>query len=237
MYKGKTILAIVTARGGSKGLPGKNIKEMNGKPLIAHTLDSIGKSQYLDDFYISTDSEKIAETCENYGYCVPELRPSELALDTTPSVDVLLYSIEKLEALGKKYDYFILLEPTSPLRRIDDIDNMIKLAVDHPNANGVISVGQVHLENPAILKVMDEHGYIRPFLSNRQEIYQRQQEEPVFFPYGVGYLIRTDVFKKEKGIYVDNMLPYLIERWQNYEIDDFYDFICVETVQREQMKG
>lgn len=237
MYNGRKILAIVTARGGSKGLPGKNIKEMNGKPLITYTLDSIGSSRYLDSYYISTDSEAIADVCEKYGYSVPELRPPELAKDSTPSVDVLLYTIEKLENDGERYDYFVLLEPTSPLRKKDDIDKMIQMAVDHPEANGSISIGKVHLENPAVLKLINERGYIRPFTSDAKDVYQRQQEEPAFFPYGVGYLIKTEVFKQCKGIYVDNMLPYMIERWQNYEIDDYYDFLCVEAIQREQMKG
>ncbi len=101
MNKDKRILAIVTARGGSKGLPRKNILELNGKPLIAYTIEQIKKSSYIDRAFISTDSREIADVCENYGIPVPELRPEELAQDTSSSMDVLLYTIDLLEKKEK----------------------------------------------------------------------------------------------------------------------------------------
>ncbi len=232
MYKGKKILAIVTARGGSKGLPGKNIKIMNGKPLIAWTLECAKKSKFLDYIFVSTDSQKIADVSEKCGVKVPELRPEYLAQDETSSMDVLEYTINRLENQGRVFDYMILLEPTSPLRKDDDIDKMIELAIDNPESDGVISVGQVHQEHPSIIKKINEDGYIKPYVDDLAPAYQRQQEDEAYFPYGVGYLVRILNFKKSHTIYMDRMRPYLIERWQNYEVDDIYDFMCIETIMK-----
>lgn len=235
MYQNKKILAIVTARGGSKGLPGKNIKKLNGKPLIAWTIDSIKNSEYLDEAYISTDSQEIANVCDTYGISVPKLRPEELAKDDTSSMDVLEYVIKELERKNKLFDYFILLEPTSPLRKSNDIDRMIKLAIDNPEADGVISLGRVHQEHPSIIKKVNEVGYIEPYVDGLETVYQRQMEDRAYFPYGVGYMVKTKRFIEEHTIYMDKILPYYIERWQNYEVDDIYDFLCIATIMKVEM--
>lgn len=230
MYKDKRVLAVVTARGGSKGLPKKNILKLNEKPLIAYTVEQIKKSMFLDKAFVSTDSQEIADVCIEYGIDVPELRPSELAQDSSSSMDVLSYTIDLLEKKGESFDYLILLEPTSPLRKDDDIDNMIKIAVDNPEADGVISLGRVHLEHPTIDKRVSQLGYIVPYIENAPLYYQRQKEDAAYFPYGVGYLVKVERFKETHTIYMDKMLPFFIERWQNYEIDDIYDFKLIETI-------
>lgn len=230
MLNGKRTLALVPARGGSKGLPGKNIKPLRGKPLICWTIDSVRKSQYIDELFISTDSEKIAEVCKHYSVEVPFLRPSELAQDDTSSVDVMLYTLDLLESKGKAFDYLLLLEPTSPLRDDEDLDNIIRLAVEHPESGGVISVGQVHTEHPMLIKKIGSNGFLCSYLENNKQLFQRQQEDEALFPYGVGYLVKVDRFRQSKTVYMDNMVPYLIQRWQNFEIDDMYDFVCIESI-------
>lgn len=237
MIDGKRILAVVPARGGSKGLPEKNIKPLQGKPLICWTLDSARRSRYIDKVFVSTDSSKIADICKKYGVDVPTLRPAELAEDYTPSADVMIYTLDLLEELGETYDYLLLLEPTSPLRDDDDLDNIIKLAADHPEADGVISVGQVHTEHPLIVKKIGQNGYLCPYLGEKNDIFQRQQEDEALFPYGVGYLVRTDKFRQSKTVYMDCMVPYSIQRWQNYEIDDIYDFICIDAIMKWRKSG
>jgi CMP-N-acetylneuraminic acid synthetase len=235
MYKEKKILVVVTARGGSKGLPGKNIKYLNGKPLIAWTIKQIKDSDYIDHVVISTDSKEIAKVSENYGIKVPELRPDYLATDSASSMDVLEYTINRENEEGRDYDYVMLLEPTSPLRKKDDLDNMISLACNNTDRDGVISVGRVHLEHPMIVKKISEEGCIVPYNVEVVPTYQRQLHDEALFPYGVGYLIKTSIFMKKHTIYTDNVLPYYIERWQNYEIDDIYDFMCIETIMRMEM--
>lgn len=236
MYQGKSILAVVTARGGSKGLPGKNIKILKGKPLIAWTIEQIKKSKLIDETFISTDSLEIANVCETLGITVPELRPAELAEDTTSSMDVLIYTLKLFEAKNKIFDYLLLLEPTSPLRKENDIDNIIKIACDNPEADGVVSLGRVHMEHPGIVKRIGEGGFIEPYMKHGPTFYQRQLEDEAYFPYGVGYLVRVDKFKRAKTIYMEKMLPYIIERWQNYEVDDIYDFCCIEAVMRMEKR-
>lgn len=230
LYKGKKVLAVITARGGSKGLPGKNIKSLNGMPLIAWTIKQVQDSKCIDKLAVSTDSREIAEVCEKYGAKIPELRPDYLATDEASSMDVLEYVLDKEEKYGNAYDYIILLEPTSPLRKKSDLDNIIKLAVDNPEKDGVVSVGRVQLEHPMIVKKISETGVVVPYITEMKEAYQRQQHDEALFPYGVGYLIKTSIFRKEHKIYTSNILPYYIERWQNYEIDDIYDFKCIETI-------
>lgn len=232
MYKQYSFLGIVTARGGSKGLPGKNIKNLNGKPLIEWTLKQVENSKYIDEVFVSTDSEEIAEVSRQCGFDVPCLRPAYLAEDTTASVDVLLYTIQLLEEQGKVFDYILLLQPTSPLRKRNDIDEMIKMAGDHPERNGVISVGEIGEDHPAIAKKISASGNVIPYMETEEKGYQRQQFKKAYFPYGVGFLIKVCKLKECHNIYTDHMLPYYIERWQKYEIDDIYDFICVESIMK-----
>lgn len=229
MYNGKTILAIVLARGGSKGLPRKNIKYMNGKPLIGWTLKRIKESQFIDDVCISTDDEEIAGVCEACGFPISELRPARLAKDETTSYEVIGYIFD-CYGKEKEFDYFILLEPTSPLRKKDDIDNIIKMGIDRAEADGVISVGEVHTEHPSLLKRIDSNDYVQKLYESEKIFPRRQQHKTVYFPYGVGYLMKRDIFLKKRTLYTNHMIPYIIERWQNYEIDDIYDFICIEAI-------
>ena len=126
MYKNKKILAIIPARGGSKGLPNKNIKLMNNIPLIGWTIKAAKNTNYFDDIFVSTDSKKISVIAENFGISVPNLRPAYLAKDSTSSVDVVLHVLNELGSKGKNYDYVALLEPTSPLRRKNDLTFAIK---------------------------------------------------------------------------------------------------------------
>lgn len=237
MYKNKKILAIIPARGGSKGLPNKNIKEMNGKPLIYWTIKRAQDSKLLDKIYVSTDSPQIATICQDIcNQCVEELRPDELAQDTSSSADVIKYTINLLQQKGEEYDYMLLLEPTSPLRKKDDIDVVIQLACDNPERDGVISLGEVHMEHPSAVKIIGENGNIVPLLNSNKTIYQRQQMKQVYFPYGVAYLIKTEAFLNNMSVYTDNIIPYFIERWQAYEVDDIYDFMCIETIMKNREK-
>lgn len=235
MYKNKTILSIVPARGGSKGLPGKNIKKLNGKPLICWTIDQARKSKYLDEIYISTDSSEIANICNEWsGFAVEDLRPNYLAQDNTSSADVVRYTLDTLEKRGKVFDYILLLEPTSPLRKDDDIDNIIELACNNSESDGVISVGEIHMEHPIAAKAIDKYGRIRPYMKISNTIHQRQQMDKAYFPYGVAYIIKTKVFYDTMSFYSSNICPFVIERWQCYEVDDIYDFICIESIMKNR---
>lgn len=237
MYNDKKILAIIPARGGSKGLPQKNIKLLNGKSLIAWTIEHAKASKYIDEICVSTDYKEIADVAEQFGVKVPELRPAKLAEDTTSSMDVVDYILESYDSKGLEFDILILLEPTSPLRKIVDIDNAIELLMQNYSADGVVSVGAIQTEHPMIVKKVNEDGKLEPYIEDVKKIFQRQQADKAYFPYGVIYMIKTDIFKQKKMFHTENVIPYFIERWQNYEIDDICDFICIENILKAKNEG
>lgn len=233
MYKGKKILAIIPARGGSKGLPGKNIRPLLGKPLIGWSIEQAQQSKYIDEIFVSTDSQEIADVAESFGVKVPYLRPKELASDSAPSSGFVIHTITNFRNNGYKFDYILLLEPTSPSRKQDDIDTAIKLAVENPSKDGVVSLGEVHMEHPIIDKKISEDGSIEPYIE-AHKVTQRQQLDKAYFPYGIIYLVKTDVFLEKKEFYGKNSIPMFLERWQCYEVDDIYDFIAIESILKYQ---
>ena len=123
VYKNKKILGVITARGGSKGIPRKNIKELNGKPLIAYTIESAKDSNYLTRCIVSTDDEELLKSTKQHSADVPFIRPAELAQDKSTSMEVVQHALKWLkENNGEEYDYLMILQPTSPLRTSEDID-------------------------------------------------------------------------------------------------------------------
>lgn len=231
MYKNKAILCIIPARGGSKGLPGKNIMEIAGKPLIGWTIEQALACKYIDTVIVSTDDDEIAEISKSFGAEVPFKRPEELARDGSPTMDTVFHAIDYFENNARFFDILVLLEPTSPLRKRNDLDDAIESLVDsEANADSIVSVGEVHLENPHITKMI-VNGYVTPLIESKTEaIFQRQQLPKIYFPYGVIYAGKVSELKEEKTFYQKRTIPYFIERWQNYEIDDIFDSICVEAI-------
>ncbi len=221
------ILAIIPARGGSKRLPGKNIKSLLGKPLIAWTIEQTKKSLLINTVIVNTDSPQIAKVSKLYGADTPFVRPARLATDTAASADMVLHTLKFYADHGVSFDIVVLLEPTSPLRADDDIDKALaSLIKNFATMDGLVSVGAVHLEKPDILKKVD-HGIVAP-------LFKKSSSEG-FFPYGVIYAVKTQAFKKHPTFYQKKTLAYPIERWQNYEIDDIYDFLCVEAVLKNRL--
>jgi CMP-N,N'-diacetyllegionaminic acid synthase len=225
MYKKKKIIAIIPARGGSKGLLNKNIKKISEKPLIYWTLKRVKESKLIDKYFISTDSIRIKNVCEKIGFDIPILRPSEFAEDDSPSSDVVIHALDYFKKLSLKFDYVVLLEPTSPLRKPDDIDNAIKKLIDDQNSDTLVSLGEVHMEHPSITKkIKTKERHISSYVEEEKVFFQRQQFQKAYFPYGVVYIAKTNYFRNLKTFYSEKTLPFFIERWQNYEIDDQIDF-------------
>lgn len=229
------VVAIIPARGGSKGVPRKNIRPLMKKPLIAWTIEQANHSRLLSRVIVSTEDEEIAAIARECGADVPFMRPVEYAQDSSPTSEAILHALDSLENMGETYDYITLLEPTSPLRKADDIDRALSLLLASPDHDALISLGEVHTEHPLIIKKI-VNGVVYPYLEKSQSIWQRQQVDLAYFPYGVIYAVKVDTYRKHKTFYLENVLPYLIERWQNYEIDDFYDFIVVEAVMQYYMQ-
>jgi CMP-N,N'-diacetyllegionaminic acid synthase len=230
MINGKRAIAIIPARGGSKGLPGKNVKVLCGKPLIAWSIEAGLGSQYIDEVMVTTDSEEIATVAREFGASVPFLRPAELASDTATSIDAVKHVIDFYEReLQKKFDYIVLLEPTSPLREKNDLDVMIeKISMLGDEYDAIVSLGEVHA-HPSIMKKMNGNG-IEPYAKNLQMTTRRQDNDVAYFPYGVGYIVKMKTFIEEKTFYPKLTTHHLIKRYQCYEIDDIYDFLAIENI-------
>lgn len=234
MIHEKKVLAIVPARGGSKGLPGKNIRPICGKPLIAWTIEKALKSRCLDTVLVTTDCAEIAAAARAAGAHVPFLRPVELATDTASTYDVIRHAVAYLkDTEGQSYDYIVLLEPTSPLREDDDIDNMLESLIRQSSEfDSIISVGEV-TEHPSIMKRL-VGSRMEPFCPDLPQTTRRQDNAVAYFPFGVAYIAKTDVLLEENTFYTRRCTYYEIKRYQNYEIDDIYNFLCVEAVMKHE---
>lgn len=236
MIRGKRVLALIPARGGSKGLPRKNIRPMCGKPLIAWSIEKAKLSNYPDMVLVTTDCQEIADIAKQYGAHVPFIRPGELATDRSSTYDVVRHALEYLRVEEtQSFDYVVLLEPTSPLREDDDIDRMLeKLIGNAEEFDSIISIGEVD-EHPSIVRRMNGPR-LEPFCPQLQKTTRRQENEPAYFPYGVAYIAKTDVLLAENTFYTERCTHFKIQRYQNYEIDDIYGFLCVESVMKHEWR-
>lgn len=233
MYNNKTFLAIIPARGGSKGLPGKNIKELCGKPLISWSIESGFKSKYIDEVMVTTDSKEIANISKLYGANVPFLRPDYLSSDIATTFDAVKHAIDFYKnEIQKEFDYIILLEPTSPLREDDDIDNMIVKMMDKEiDFDSIVSIGEVH-EHPSIMKKTYDDNFLISYCESLEMKSRRQDNDIAYFPYGVAYLVKTKCLLEEKTFYTRRNTFYKIKKYQCYEIDDIYDFLAIENIMK-----
>jgi CMP-N,N'-diacetyllegionaminic acid synthase len=223
------VLALIPARGGSKGLPRKNVLDVGGKPLIVWSVEAGLASKRVDAVVVSTDDREIADVALGAGAEVPFMRPAELAADTSPSIDAVLHALDALAADGREFDMLALLEPTSPLRTAGDIDRAVELLIAHADADAVVSVGEVHMEHPSIVKRI-EGDRLTPYVPEALKATRRQDLDRAYFPYGVVYLSRVESLRATRSFYPEKTMPMLIERWQNYEIDDVYDLVCVSAI-------
>ncbi len=239
MYNGKKILGLIPARGGSKRLPGKNIKPLLGKPLIAWTIEQALASTSLDRIVVSTDSAQIAAVAQQYPGVSVMMRPPALAADEATVMDTVAHTLDALMAKGEAFDLLGLMEPTSPLRANGDIDNAIALLADHADkAESVVSFGKVVLEHPLMAKRVGEDGLIRPFIETDVK-FARMQDIPqeAFIPYGVIYLSKVESLKSARTFYPARTMPYYLQRWQNYEVDDKFDFLAIEAIWKEHLNS
>ena len=227
-------IAIIPARGGSKGLPGKNIKQLCGRPLIHWTIKQALDSNEFDDVFVSTDDPMIMEVANKLGNFCPELRPSSLANDESKTIDVILYTIKKYYS-SKKNPLVVLLEPTSPLREAEDIKNAITLFKDS-GADSLVSVSKTETQNPAFLFKMDIINRLQPISGIFPNSLRRQEIEDCFFIEGCLYISWFNSLVKNEGFLGPNTIGYKVPKWKSYEIDDIFDFKCVEAVMKEFYK-
>jgi len=235
MYKGKNILGLISARGGSKGLPRKNIKPLLGKPLIAWTIEQALASKYLDSVIVSTDDKEIADISKKYGAEVPFMRPKELAVDKARGIDVVLHAIGWLKENDKRkqYDLMMLLQPTSPLRRFEDIDKVIEFLF-LKEAKAIVSVCEID-HHPLWANTLPEDRCMKDFI--KQEIMNKNRQElPVFYRLnGAIYLAYCNYMEKHKSFFGEKSFAYIMPRERSVDIDDEIDFKLAEIIIKELM--
>ena len=218
------MIAIIPARGGSKGLPGKNIKELNGKPLIAYTIECALQSKYIDHVVVSTDDPKIAAIPIKYGAEVPFLRPACLATDTSMAVDNYIYTIKRLtELYNITIDSFLVLQPTSPLRQVEDIDGAVSLFIDK-DADSVISyTPEAH---PIFWhKYIDSENKLNNIFDDI--IDNRQNLKRSYYPNGAIYVFKSALIR-QRIYYTEKSYAYIMPRNRSVDIDYLEDFQYVE---------
>lgn len=226
------ILAIIPARSGSKGLKDKNIKLLNGKPLMAYTIEAALDSKCFDKTVVSTDSEEYAKIAEEYGAEIPFLRSGQLAEDETSTNDVIIDLLKELEKRGEKYDNFMILQPTSPLRTSEDIKKSVDL-MNEKSANAVVSLCEVDHSPLYVGQVLDNlkiDGFIKKDFSSRR------QDQPNYYRLnGAIYLVNIDYFMKYQDFYRDKCYAYIMDRRRSVDIDDVYDFKLAELIIRKEI--
>jgi CMP-N-acetylneuraminic acid synthetase len=230
MYKGKRVLALIPARGGSKGIPRKNLRELSGKPLIAWSIEQAKASRRIDRLIVSTESEEIAAVSRRFGADVPFYRPAEFATDASPVAGAILHAMHMLPQGGETYDIVLLIECTSPVRYPGDIDNAIATLVDDPSSESVVGVVPLTHEHPSwTFRIAD--GFLESFIpmGHSKENCRRQAVEPTFLPYSL-YLTWWTNFERYQTFYQPRTAPFPMKREQMVEIDDEVDFFIAESI-------
>lgn len=234
MYKEKTFLAIIPARGGSKGLPGKNIRALMGKPLIAYTIEEAKKSKYVDRVIVSTEDSEIARIGKEYGAELPFLRPECLAGDGATTNEVILHAVKYLKDTENYMpDYICLLQCTSPLRSSPDIDGTIEKLIE-TGMDASVSVCEADV-NPYWTNVFNGDK-LQYFIEEGRKILRRQDLPKVYQINGAVYVVKTSVFIKEKTLEPKNITGFIMSTDNSIDIDSIIDFKLAELIQVEREK-
>ena len=234
MYKGKNILVIIPARGGSKGIPHKNIKELSGKPLIAYSIDLARQIVPDDNICVSTDDEEIIRVVESYGLSVPFRRPAELATDYAGTNEVILHAINFYEQNGKRFDAILLLQPTSPLRKKEHIEEAISLY--NPSLDMVVSVKEAQT-NPYYNSFEETSDGLLTISKGDGKIQRRQDAPKVWEFNGSVYIINPERLK-EKGLKGFTLIKkYVMDEIYSIDIDTIIDWKIAEMIIDNKMIG
>jgi len=223
MYNDKRILAIIPARGRSKGIPHKNIRELCKKPLINYTIEAALKSGYCDCVFVSTDDVEIANIAKKAGATVSFLRPPKLATDTAKTIDAVCYTLDKLGR--ENYDILLLLQPTSPLRDSIDIKNAIEFFVNK-KIRRLVSISPVN-DNPILIRDIDENDNLHPLFRNKSSTLRRQDFPVYYHVNGAIYLNYIDDVTSSLS-FNDNSTGFIMKKEHSIDIDDEIDLKIAE---------
>lgn len=225
-------VGLITARGGSKGLPGKNIRYVAGKPLIAWTIEAARRAQGLSRVLLSTDDSEIARVGAEWGAEVPFLRPAEFAQDTSSHISVVNHALDWLNAHGGEPELLCLLQPTSPLRLASDIDAAIQLAADRA-ADAVIGVARME-HHPYLARQLQPDGTLVELVRTDIKYLRRQDLPPAYIINGAIYINRTTSLRKEQTLFPPGALGYVMPPERSVDVDTALDLVVVEHLLQQR---
>jgi len=231
----KKILAVIPARGGSKGVVRKNIRSVCGRPLLSYTIETaLAARHLLYRTVVSTDDPEIAAIAREHGADVPFMRPAELAGDKVPTLPVLQHAVSFVEYQDEiRLDWVLLLQPTTPLRLIEDIEKSVNLALQN-NCDSVISVVKVVAEHPILMKRIEDNRLL-PYCIKEEEGTRRQDcQPPAYLRNGAIYLTRRDVLMEKDSIWGEVIRPYVMPPERSVNIDSELDLKLAELIMQEQ---
>jgi len=229
MNNNHSIIAIITARGGSKGLPRKNVLDLNGKPLIAHTIDAALKSQIFSKVIVTTDDSEIKDVSLSYGAEVID-RPQELATDTASSLDVIEHTLYELKNNGNNFSHFMLLQPTSPLRTEVHIQDAWEKYINDKAAS-LISVCEVE-HSPFKMLIETDNGEIAPLTKWEHLTMPRQQLPKTYLPNGAIYINEVTLFQKNKNLFEPMLSIYVMTKNDSIDIDINEDLLNIRLKEK-----
>lgn len=227
MIAGGKVLAVIPARGGSKGVPGKNIREVGGKPLIAWSIDAARSSRFVDRVILSSDDADIIRVAKAHGCEVPFVREARLAQDDTPTMEVVLDALERCPG----YDWVLLLQPTSPLRAAVDIDRAVERCLQH-DAPACVSVYRAQ-ESPYWMFTLRTDDQLQPLLPEAQPT-RRQALPPVYSLNGAIYLARSEWLRQHKNFISQGTVAYEMPVQRSIDLDTESDFQQLKTILENQ---
>ena len=232
MFNQPKILAVIPARGGSKGVPRKNLRQLAGKSLLAWTFEAALGSAYLDRIILSSEDEEIMELARQIGLEVPFVRPQALAADTTPGIDPVLHAINALSA--NNYTHVVLLQPTSPLRQSQDIDGAIKLCLEQA-APACVSVSPA-AHPPWWMFRLDAQNHLLPFMDPEQMPLRRQDAPTAYQLNGAVYVAQCAYLAQQKSFMGDKTIAYTMPQERSLDIDNELDLILAEALLKNRLQ-
>jgi len=226
----ESVLAIIPARGGSKGVENKNIKKLNGEPLISHTIKEAKKSKYISKIIVSTDSLEISDISKKYGAKVPFIRPKNLATDKSLTYDVVKHCVDFYKHQNQVFDIILLLQPTTPFRSVNQIDKAIEILSKEKDFNSIVSVVDVDGNHPHRMKIIKNGQLLNYIDQGFEDMSPRQSLPKVYIRSGSIYAIRYEAFLKEKSLVSSKCLPLVISHEESINVDTINDFNYCEFI-------
>lgn len=228
------ILGLIPARGGSKGIPNKNIRKLCGIPLISYSINAAKKSKLISRIHVSTDDPKIASVAKKQGISVPFMRPKSISKDSSSNIEVIKHSLSQLKNKENFVpDIIVYLQPTSPLRTSAMIDQSIKM-LKNSNASSVLGVKKV--KNHPYSMFWKKQKFLKPFNQNYLKYLRRQDSPTLFYPTGSIYTFWRKTVEKTNSHYGPRILPYVLPEESSIDIDTKYDLSLAEFILKNSFK-